>query len=178
MTLITKALVVDDPWIELLLSGQKTWEMRSKATTHRGWFGLIRKGSGLVVGVARLTGCGGPLSEDEMIASFGKHRISESVVRSGAVAKWNTPWFLEGVRPLPQPVPYVHPFGAVTWVYLAEAVTQAIEAQVDAAASIQPTAHPVASPPAALKAAAAAEPAPATSPRASGSMLGDRKSVV
>lgn len=173
MIAVAKALVVDQPWIDLLLSGQKIWEMRSKATSHRGWFGLIRKGSGLVVGVARLTGCGGPLSEDEMIASVGKHRIPEGIIRSGAVAKWNTPWFLEDVRPLPQPVPYIHPSGAVTWVNLAESVTRAIEAQVDAAASEQPNAHPVASPPAAFKPPAVAESVPTAHTHRSAAMLGE-----
>ena len=45
---ITKALIVADPWIEYLLNGTKDWEMRSSGASHRGWFGLIRKGSGAV----------------------------------------------------------------------------------------------------------------------------------
>ena len=51
---ITKALIVAEPWIVHLLAGSKTWEMRSQGASHRGWFGLIQKGSGTVVGVARL----------------------------------------------------------------------------------------------------------------------------
>src|SRR5674476_1110094 len=44
------ALIVAEPWISKILSGEKTWEMRSRATTVRGRIGLIRKGSGLIVG--------------------------------------------------------------------------------------------------------------------------------
>jgi len=42
-TKIVKALIIADPWIDLILDGRKTWEMRSRNTGHRGWFGLIRK---------------------------------------------------------------------------------------------------------------------------------------
>ncbi|MBD8246954.1 ASCH domain-containing protein [Xanthomonas campestris] len=44
-----KGLVIDEPWISLILSGQKTWEMRSRATSIRGRIALIKKGSGTEV---------------------------------------------------------------------------------------------------------------------------------
>lgn len=127
---VRKGLVIDAPWISLILSGQKDWEMRSTGTAHRGWFGLIWKGMGSVYGVARLTGAGGPLSTQEMVEAFEHHRIPEEMIRSGAVAKWNRPWFLTNVIRLPTPVRYKHPNGAVTWVEFAEHVSFAIEAQL------------------------------------------------
>lgn len=51
---VDKALIIADPWISLILSGQKDWEMRSTSASHRGWFGLVWKGLGAVYGVARL----------------------------------------------------------------------------------------------------------------------------
>jgi len=183
MTLITKALIVDQPWIDLILSGAKTWEMRGTGASHRGWFGLIRKGSGLVVGVARLTGSGQPLSTEEMVASMHRHHIPEHMIRSGAVAKWTTPWHLADARPLPRPVPYRHPYGAVTWVNLEESVTRAIGAQLDLPAQPGPVAQPPRSPvpvpkrsaPAApLKAAVAAPARPmATQPLPPNALLGE-----
>lgn len=143
MTPITKALVIDQPWIDLILSGAKTWEMRGKGASHRGWFGLIRKGSGQVVGVARLTGSGQPLSTEEMVATIDRHHIPESMIRSGAVARWTTPWHLADARPLPRPVPYRHPFGAVTWVTLEDSVSRAISAQMDLPGQSEPIAQPV-----------------------------------
>jgi hypothetical protein len=127
---ITKALIVADPWIEYLLNGTKDWEMRSSGASHRGWFGLIRKGSGAVHGVARLVDVGAPLSPEQMIANFAHHRIPEAMIRSGEVAKWNTPWKLTDVRRLLRPVPYRHKSGAVTWVELDEIAIAGIAQQL------------------------------------------------
>lgn len=123
---ITTGLVIADPWIGMILEGTKTWEMRSTSTSRRGWIGLIRKGTGCVWGVARIAECGHPMSPEEMIGTFGKHRIPVQMILSGEVAKWNTPWKLEDVRALAKPVPYIHKPGAVIWVALDEQVGQAI----------------------------------------------------
>jgi ASCH domain. len=127
---ISKGLILADPWIGHILDGSKTWEMRSSSTSHRGWFALIRKGSGCIHGVARLVDVGSPLSPAEMLRTFEKHRIPADLIASGAVAKWNTPWIIADVRRLPKPVPYTHRSGAVTWVALDAEVGQAIAAQL------------------------------------------------
>jgi len=108
--------------------------MRSKSTSVRGWFGLIRKGSGAVVGVAKLAGVGDPLSADELISHFDKHRIPPDVIKSGEVAKWNVPWRLAEVHAFETPIPYRHKSGAVTWVSFDYEVMCAISEQVDATA--------------------------------------------
>lgn len=136
---VSKGLVIDAPWISLILSGQKDWEMRSTGTSHRGWFGLIWKGMGSVYGVARLTGAGDPLNTEEMIEASEHHRIPEEMIRSGAVAKWNRPWYLADVIRLPAPVRYRHPNGAVTWVELSENVSLAIDDQLAALRGPRPT---------------------------------------
>ena len=115
---VNKALIIADPWIGFILGGTKDWEMRSSASSHRGWFGLIRKGTGAVYGVARLVDVGGPLSPAEMIATHQHHRIPDHMICSGEVAKWNVPWKLAEVHQLDRPVPYRHKSGAVTWVEL------------------------------------------------------------
>lgn len=129
--MITKALIIADPWIGYILDGSKTWEMRSSGASHRGWFGLIRKGTGAIYGVARLVDVGAPLSPGEMIASIDRHRIPESMIRSGEVAKWNTPWKLADVRRLARPVPYMHKSGAVTWVELDAAAIEGVANQLE-----------------------------------------------
>jgi hypothetical protein len=126
---IRKALIIAYPWIDYILQGTKLWEMRSSSTSHRGWFGLIRKGSGAVQGVARLVDVGSPLSPADMIDSFERHRIPVNRILSGELLKWNTPWKLADVRRLDVPVPYRHKSGAVTWVSLDESVSEAIERQ-------------------------------------------------
>lgn len=128
--LVRKGLIIDAPWISLILGGQKDWEMRSTGTGHRGWFGLIWKGMGSVYGVARLTEAGAPLNIEQMVDTFEHHRIPEEMIRSGAVAKWNRPWLLADVVRLPMPVRYKHPNGAVTWVEFSENESLAIADQL------------------------------------------------
>ena len=53
-----RALIVRQPWIDLILSGEKTWEMRSRPTNVRGRIGLIEQGTGLIVGECFLDGVG------------------------------------------------------------------------------------------------------------------------
>jgi len=141
---ITKGLVIASPWISLILSGQKDWEMRGRRTDHRGWFALIWKGMGEVYGVAKLVDVRPSLNEDEMVSNFDRHRIPEEAIRAGEVAGWTTPWVLSDVIRLPRPVRYKHPSGAVTWVKLEDQVIQAIEQQVGLLSS--PPQHPVAKP--------------------------------
>ncbi len=123
---ITKGLIIADPWIGYVLGGTKDWEMRSSGSSHRGWFGLIRKGTGAIYGVARLIEVGAPLSPTELIATFERHRIPEHMIRSGEVAKWNTPWKLDDVRRFDPPVSYRHKSGAVTWVELDDAAIDGV----------------------------------------------------
>lgn len=135
---ITSGLIIADPWIGLILDGFRTWEMRSSGTSRRGWFGLIRKGTGTVCGVARLVDTGAPLSPDEMVATFERHRIPEAMIRSGEVAKWNTPWILADVQRLATPVPYRHRNGAVTWVKLDDDVAEAVGRQIRGSSAATP----------------------------------------
>ena len=121
---VTRGLIIADPWIGHILDGRKDWEMRSPATSVRGWFGLIQKGSGTVVGLARLVDCGRTLDQAEMITNFDHHRIPVDMIRRGEVAKWIVPWKLADVIPLVHPIPYEHKSGAVTWVTLSPDVSQ------------------------------------------------------
>lgn len=129
---LSKGLIIADPWIGYILEGDKTWEMRSRRCSYRGWFSLIRKGTGAVFGVARLVDSGHPLSRDEMISAIEKHRIPESEVLSGAVDCWNIPWIISDVTKLDTPIPYRHKNGAVTWVEIAPDVSHRIIGQLNA----------------------------------------------
>ncbi|MBS7455704.1 ASCH domain-containing protein [Coralloluteibacterium stylophorae] len=115
-----KGLVIDEPWISLLLRGEKTWEMRSRHTTMRGRIGLIRKGTGLVVGIADVVDSIGPLDAIAWRAHRARHRIPLELEKDAS--RWNVAWVLESVRALRQPVPYEHPSGAVVWVALSDDV--------------------------------------------------------
>lgn len=127
---ITEALIVDEPWVSKILHGEKTWELRSTHCHKRGWIGLIRKGSGLVVGVARLLDSHGPLSTGELQAARARHCVP---VEALAGSKYRYAWELGGARPLMWPVAYEHPLGAVKWVKLADRVSREVTAQLRSA---------------------------------------------
>jgi ASCH domain len=68
-----KGLVIAEPWISLILSGEKTWEMRPKVTSYRGPLAVIRKGSGMVIGIVNLVDCIPGQREAEYGASAARH---------------------------------------------------------------------------------------------------------
>jgi hypothetical protein len=123
------ALVIDEPWISLMLKGEKTWETRKKTTKLRGRIALIRKGSGQVVGVAELTDSRPPLPDLAAYAAAERfHRIPPARQPKAFEDGWRTPWVLAHARPLAKPVSYAHASGAVIWVNLDETVTAQVQA--------------------------------------------------
>lgn len=124
-----RALVIREPWIDLILQGKKTWEMRSQPTSVRGKIGLIRRGTGLVVGTAMLTDCRTALSRDNYMQHSDKHAIPASMLEEVLANRWVFPWVLSDVRRLPKPVPYQHKSGAVIFVTLDPPVVAAIAMQ-------------------------------------------------
>lgn len=91
-----KALIVDEPWVSLILRGERMWEMRSNHTPMRGRIALIRKGLGTVVGLADLLDSIGPLDEIAWRAYRGRHKIP--LQDYPAVKRWNFAWELGDVR--------------------------------------------------------------------------------
>lgn len=110
----------------MILSGTKVWEMRSRPTTVRGRIALIRAGSGNVVGTANLTGCGAPLSDEEMALEQDRHGIPAERTMEAIRSGWTVPWFLSDASSI-DPVPYLHPKGAVSWVRLSPCVSETLE---------------------------------------------------
>lgn len=116
-----KGLIIDVPWIDLILSGQKTWEMRSRTCKIRGDIGLIQKGSGLVVGTARVVDVFGPLSSAELARAREKHCITtERKPDEDWMSIWNYAWVVTDARRFKDPIPYRHKSGSVIWVNLRE----------------------------------------------------------
>jgi hypothetical protein len=121
-----KGVVIDEPWIGMILLGEKQWEMRPRSTRHRGAIALVRKGSGTVVGVADLVDCLSPLSVDEYRASEAFHRIPPEQ-QPVAARRWPRPWILRNVCQLSIPVPYRHKFGAQSEIILSAEEAAAVK---------------------------------------------------
>jgi len=126
--MIKKALIIDEPWLSKILKGDKDWEMRSTKSHFRGLFGLIRKGSGQVVGIANLKGVSGPYNNDELARHFDHHKVGNDLI-SNTDYKWRYAWELSDITTLAEPVPYIHKNGAVTWVELDDQAIKMIAKQ-------------------------------------------------
>ena len=49
-----KGLIIKAPWIDYILEGKKTWEIRGSNTNIRGRIALIKSGSGKIFGTVDL----------------------------------------------------------------------------------------------------------------------------
>lgn len=108
-----KGLIIRKEWLRKIFFEGKHWEMRSTATKQRGRIFLIEAGSGLIVGECYLSGCH-KLSEDMFASSHEAHKVDDLSL----LKKWCYAWRLTKVKRYENPVPYVHPQGAVIWVNL------------------------------------------------------------
>jgi hypothetical protein len=125
-----KGLIVDEPWIGLILQGWKTWEMRKTPCRQRGLIALIRRGENVVSGIGEIGGSGAPLDTMEAFGAAERfHRIPSERQARAFSDGFRMPWILRNVEPLPMPVRYRHPPGAVIWVGLEPDVVAKVIAQ-------------------------------------------------
>lgn len=114
-----KALIVKGKWLDLILdgdeSGPKLWEIRGTGTQVRGRVGLIRSGSGLIVGSTEIVGSSLLLKYD-----FETFRHLHKISGPYEELPYAEPhiWYLNESIRFPAPIPYRHPHGAVIWVNL------------------------------------------------------------
>lgn len=113
-------LVIKSPWIDLILQGKKTWEIRTRHASKRGRVALIKSKSGLIIGTCRMVDCLGPLSLDQMRDNFEKHQVPTEMMDKYFKTDKTYAWVLAEPTPLERPIPYRHPSGAVIWVKLTQ----------------------------------------------------------
>ncbi|WP_081970167.1 ASCH domain-containing protein [Paenibacillus sp. FSL P4-0081] len=108
-------LIIKAKWADLILSGGKTWEIRGSRTSKRGSIGIIKSGTGKVFGTVELLGCI-PLTMFVWDANQDKHLVPYADIN------YKTPyaWVMGNPVIFPEPIPYIHPQGAVIWVKLPE----------------------------------------------------------
>ena len=109
-----RALIIRQPHIGMILSGLKTWEMRSTDTKIRGLIGLIEAGSGLITGEAEIVSTRTWLTKEQLAYHRDKHRCKDISI----LEKWRCAWVLKNAKKYDEPIPYKHPKGAVIWVKL------------------------------------------------------------
>lgn len=117
-------LIIKKHWLDLILSGKKTWEIRGSNTKKRGEIALIESGSGQVVGVCSLVDSH-PVTLDDMERNIDKHQIEPDLVTITHHLQYKYPhaWVLDDVWEI-VPKKYNHPQGAVIWVKNALSTTE------------------------------------------------------
>lgn len=109
-----KGLIIKSPWIEKILNGEKTWEIRGTKTSIRGRVALIKSGTGMIYGYIDVIGS--TLLEPEIFqGAQDKHCIPLDVCKLVKYKKINA-WAMTNPEILNKPIPYKHPQGAVIWV--------------------------------------------------------------
>ena len=112
----TKAVLeVKNPWLDLILSGKKNWEIRGQHTERRGKIHLALSGTG-----GRLYGqcCikdSFPLEKRDLQKGFAKHRITDL---SAVCYRSPHAWVLSNPICYEKPFVYTHKKGAIVWVSL------------------------------------------------------------
>ena len=108
-----QALVVKKKWLDLILVGRKTWEIRGTSTAKRGWIHFAEsQAGGKLMGRARLVKCL-RISKKSFMRHYKQH-----CVPSLSMVPYDTPyaWVLEDVERFKSPFDYEHKQGAVIWV--------------------------------------------------------------
>jgi hypothetical protein len=116
-------LIIKSPWIDMILAGEKTWEIRGSLTRVRGRIALIKSTSGQVWGTCEVADCVGPLSLGDLRGGAALHRIPQERLAELPYPRTYA-WVLRDAKPLVRPVSYVHPSGAVIWVRLPDLALQ------------------------------------------------------
>jgi len=107
-------LIIQRPWIDLILDGSKTLEIRGKPCKKQREriYLALSGGGGIILGSVEFVRCHGPLSRDEWVA-----RATQHCVAGGALPYGSSTYAWQMAKPLRflEPVPYVHKPGIVVW---------------------------------------------------------------
>lgn len=108
------ALIIKKKYLDLILEGKKTWELRGSKTHKKGKIAFIESGSGQVIGTGELVDCHGPLSKEDLISNFNKTQYDPNNTQ---IKYKNTyAWEIKNAKRLDTPIDYKHPQGAIIWV--------------------------------------------------------------
>jgi hypothetical protein len=97
--MITRALVVKEPWATLIVEGKKQVEYRSRYTRIRERIGIIQAGTKTILGEVNLVDC--QWASDPIDPHYCEYR-----------------WILMNPQKYIKPRPYKHPCGAQIWIRL------------------------------------------------------------
>ncbi len=133
-SLIERTLIIMPEYLEWILSGKKTWEIRTQPTKIRGTVALSEKGTKRILGVCTIVNCLGPLTVDDYIKNARKmNRSKKELVANREDIEIDFliydfyAWVLSDIKGLAKPVAFENPSGAVTWAKLPPAIARKIK---------------------------------------------------
>ena len=111
-------LLVRQPWIDMLLDGEKSLEIRGEACNkrlgQRFYLALAGGGEGgLVLGSVQFRGCSGPLDVDAFRALAAEHCCGADALPP---YQQTYAWRVESPRRFQKPLLFSQPRGAVKWI--------------------------------------------------------------
>jgi hypothetical protein len=114
------ALFIKKEWLDLILSGAKTWELRGKANHKSGVIALIESGTGKIMGTAGIS-TSFVLPRADLNRTWAHHRVSDS-----SIITYETihVWPVANAHRLPEPLPFNRKVGPVIWITLDEDVSR------------------------------------------------------
>jgi hypothetical protein len=115
--ILERALIVHKPWANMIVSGEKKWELRSRRRKIRDRVGIIEAGSAEIIGAATLVDCIDVASSQVGSLSrwFGLHRVPTEKLSRYLI---RYAWCFEDAEIFKPGIPYHHPKGAQVWVKL------------------------------------------------------------
>ena len=118
MAEITTGLFIKSPWIDLILDGKKTWELRSKKTGKRERIALVESGSRLIKGTCEIVRVRGALRKATLLEHLDKHQVPRERIEAGLGRNHVYAWVMADPIWLDDPpvVPYLR--GPVVWIDL------------------------------------------------------------
>ena len=108
-------LIIKPKWAELILSGQKIWEIRGSNTKKRGIIGIAESGTGKVFGEVELVDSY-PMDFKNFLIGQKWHKLNITWAELLTIYKKPHAWELRNAKRYDEPKPYNHPKGAVIWV--------------------------------------------------------------
>lgn len=106
-------LILKPQWLDEILHHGKRMEIRGTATHKVGRrIGLMASKTDHVVGMATITGCVGPMTQEVFEAHAEQHHVREATTLP---YKTTYGWILEDVVVLPEPLPHKRKQGAIVF---------------------------------------------------------------
>jgi hypothetical protein len=120
LTLPDWALFVREPFAERIISGRKTWEIRTRPTHRRGRIAIMSQRG--LLGTVEIYDVAGPLTATDLVRHVGKHRAPLRLLHAYAAGRALYAWVLREPARLDPPLVLRRGRGPVVWFRLNKSV--------------------------------------------------------